>query len=194
MILASVFLMERTNSSQKLFVLLSLIGVVYISLMKPTSGNSGSLLGFALLLFSSLGNAVNLVFVRKLVPKFGFQKITSIGILSGFIFFNGFYFVDLMRTEELSTYFQGISHPSFLFSLLFLGVLSTLGTSLLANYSLRGLEASRASIFNHLGTVISILAGVILLNESLYVYQILGGSLIIVGIIGTNYFAQKPQQ
>ncbi len=192
MILASFFLKESTNTLQKLFAFLSLFGMVYISLMKPMEGNSGNLLGIGLLLFSSLGSATNLILVRKLVPRYGFQKITSLGVLSGFLFFNGLYLAERIAKGQISTYFQGISHPPFLFSLLFLGILSTLGSSLLANYALRVLEASRTSIFNHLATVISILAGVILLQESIHDYQILGGILIIIGVIGTNYFSKKP--
>lgn len=191
MILASFFLKEKTNIIQKFFVFLSLFGVVYISLMKPMSGNTGSLLGVFLLLFSSLSNAINLVFIRKLVPKYGFQKITSIVIFSGFIFFNGLYLVNKIINGEVNTYFQGMTHEPYLISLFYLGVLSTLGSSLLANYALRSLEASRTIIFNHLATIISILAGVIILNETLHEYQVLGGLFIILGVIGTNYFANK---
>lgn len=191
MMLASFFLKEKTNNLQKFFVFLSLFGVVYISLMKPMSGNPGSLLGVFLLFLSSLSNAINLVFIRKLVPKYGFQKITSIVIFSGFVFFNGLYLANKIIQGEVSTYFQGISHKPYLLSLLFLGVFSTLGSSLLANYALRSLEASRTSIFNHLATIISIFAGVIVLNETLHGYQILGGLFIILGVVGTNYFANK---
>ncbi len=47
------------------------------------------------------------------------------------------------------------------------------------------------SIFNHLGTVISIAAGVLILKESLAGFQIIGAVLIIIGVIGTNYFARS---
>ncbi|NLB19958.1 MAG: DMT family transporter, partial [Clostridium sp.] len=103
MILASFFLKEKTNNLQKFFVFLSLFGVVYISLMKPMSGNPGSLLGVFLLFLSSLSNAINLVFIRKLVPKYGFQKITSIVIFSGFVFFNGLYLANKIIQGEVST-------------------------------------------------------------------------------------------
>ncbi len=194
MTLAALFLNEKTNTRQKFFVLLSLSGVIYISLMKPLDGNSSSLFGIILLLFSSLGSAANMVLVRKMVPKYGFQKITTMGIVSGFLFFNGIYIIERVSTGQTSSYFRGVSHPSFLWSLLFLGVLSTLGSSLLANYALKGLEASRASIFTHLATIISILAGMVILNESLYGYQILGGLLIIIGVIGTNYYSNKSKK
>ena len=80
MILASFFLKEKTNNLQKFFVFLSLFGVVYISLMKPMSGNPGSLLGVFILILSSLNNAINLVIIRKKDTKYEFQKITSISL------------------------------------------------------------------------------------------------------------------
>lgn len=48
------------------------------------------------------------------------------------------------------------------------------------------IEASKMSVFSNLGTVISIIAGVIFLKEEIYYYHILGSILIIIGVIGAN--------
>ncbi|HSR04311.1 MAG TPA: DMT family transporter [Proteiniclasticum sp.] len=191
MILATVILKEKTARKQKIFMLISLTGVVYISLMKGAELSISSLTGYVLLLLSSLSSAMNLVLIRKLVRNHSFMKLTFVAITTGFIIFN---LVNLMlhiNEGSLHTYFYPLRTPSFLLGVLFLGVLSTLGTSLLSNFALSRLEASRMSIFNHLGTVISIFAGVLLLQEHLKYYQVIGAVLIIIGVIGTNYFAKK---
>ena len=194
MILATLILKEKTKRMQKLFMLVSLSGVVYISLMKGTELSLESLTGYGLLLLSSLSSAMNLVLIRKLVKDHSFMKLTSVAITTGFILFNLINLTLHLMEGHLESYFSPLGTPSFLLGVLFLGVLSTLGTSLLSNFALSRLEASRMSIFNHLGTVISIFAGVLLLREHLRYYQVIGALLIITGVIGTNYFAADKRE
>lgn len=194
MILATLILKEKTKRMQKLFMLVSLSGVVYISLMKGAEISFESLTGYGLLLLSSLSSAMNLVLIRKLVKDHSFMKLTSVAITTGFILFNLLNLTLHLMEGNIMRYFSPLKTPSFLLGVLFLGVLSTLGTSLLSNFALSRLEASRMSIFNHLGTVISIFAGVLLLHEHLRYYQVIGALLIIIGVIGTNYFAADKRE
>ena len=194
MILATLILKEKTKRMQKLFMLVSLSGVVYISLMKGAEISFASLTGYGLLLLSSLSSAMNLVLIRKLVKDHSFMKLTSVAITTGFILFNLVNLTLHLMEGNIMSYFSPLKTPSFLLGVLFLGVLSTLGTSLLSNFALSRLEASRMSIFNHLGTVISIFAGVLLLHEHLRYYQVIGALLIIIGVIGTNYFAADKRE
>lgn len=194
MILATLILKEKTKRMQKLFMLVSLSGVVYISLMKGAEISFESLTGYGLLLLSSLSSAMNLVLIRKLVKNHSFMKLTSVAITTGFILFNLINLTLHLMEGNIMRYFSPLKTPSFLLGVLFLGVLSTLGTSLLSNFALSRLEASRMSIFNHLGTVISIFAGVLLLHEHLRYYQVIGALLIIIGVIGTNYFAADKRE
>lgn len=194
MILATLILKEKTKRMQKLFMLVSLSGVVYISLMKGAEVSVESLTGYLLLLLSSFSSAMNLVLIRKLVKDHSFMKLASVAITTGFILFNLINLTLHLMEGRLESYFSPLGTPSFLLGVLFLGVLSTLGTSLLSNFALSRLEASRMSIFNHLGTVISIFAGVLLLREHLRYYQVIGALLIITGVIGTNYFAADKRE
>lgn len=191
MLLAALILKEKTKSAQKIFMLISLAGVLYISLMKGTDLTRGSLMGYALLLCSSLSSAANIVLIRKKIRDHSFLKLTAVAIVSGFIIFTSINVVMHLADGRMNEYFTPLRTPSFLIGVMFLGILSTLGTSLLSNFALTRLEASRMSIFNHLGTVISIVAGVVLLNETLKGFQIVGAVLIIIGVIGTNYFARS---
>ena len=47
------------------------------------------------------------------------------------------------------------------------------------------------SVFANLGTVISIIAGVLILNEDIFYYHIIGSVLIISGVLGTNFLGRK---
>ncbi len=78
----------------------------------------------------------------------------------------------------------------FVFAMLYLSILSSLGTSYLSNYALSRLPAAQMSVFNNLATLITILAGVVFLQESFYYYHAIGTILIIAGIIGVNNFGK----
>lgn len=194
MLLASLILKEKTKPLQKIFMLISLSGVLYISLMKETDLTRGSLMGYMLLLLSSLSSAANIVLIRKKVRDHSFLKLTSVAITAGFIVFSTINIILHLADHRINEYFLPLMTPSFLMGVIYLGVLSTLGTSLLSSFALTRLEASRMSIFNHLGTVISILAGVLILKESLEGYQVAGAILIIIGVMGTNYYGKSHDQ
>ena len=187
MILAGFLLQEKSSGRQKFFMMLSLFGVFYISYMKGLSFSNTSLYGLILMLFSATASASSNVLSRKFSRRYGFLKITALAITVGFLVFNLLNFALHLFNGNLVQYFDPLKNRTYLLAVIFLGTLSTLGTSLLSNYSLSKLEASRMSIFTHLGTVISIIAGVVFLHESLYAYHILGAILILLGVIGTNY-------
>jgi drug/metabolite transporter (DMT)-like permease len=79
----------------------------------------------------------------------------------------------------------------FLLFTFYLGVFATLLTSFLSNYILSKIPASQMSVFANLSTVISIVAGAVILNETIYFYHWIGAFFIITGVIGTNAFKQK---
>jgi len=66
-------------------------------------------------------------------------------------------------------------------------------TSYLSTYALSILPAFQMSVFGNLTTVITIGAGIIFLNESFYFYHIIGTVLIVLGVIGVNYFRGKEE-
>lgn len=81
----------------------------------------------------------------------------------------------------------------FIISILYLGILSSLGTSYLSNYALSKIEASKMSVFSNFSTLITILAGIIFLQEPFHFYYFIGSVIIIIGVIGTNYFGYRRE-
>jgi len=47
------------------------------------------------------------------------------------------------------------------------------------------------SVFSNFATLITILAGVLFLQEDFHLNHLIGGIMIIIGVIGTNYFGRK---
>ncbi|MBT2763616.1 DMT family transporter [Paenibacillus sp. ISL-20] len=186
LLLASLFLKERSSWAQKLFTVLSVTGIISIFVLKGVSFETSSTLGIVLILLSALSNAIYSVMARKLTQKQSVLDITFIMSMIGFVLFNLMSAAQHAAQGTLVHYFDPFLHPSFVWAVLYLGVLSSLGTSLLSNYALSQMEASRMGIFNNLATVVTIFGGVAFLNEDLAYYHVIGAALVIIGVIGNS--------
>lgn len=186
MLLSSIFLKEKTTKIQKASILLSVMGVIYIFLMKG-AGFGTNVLGILLLLLSNLSFAGYSILARTVSKEFTINEASFMMITMGFVVFNSVGIGTHMIKGTLREFFLPLKSFEFTISILYLGILSTLGTSLLTNYVLSKIEAAKMSVFANLGTVITIFAGVFFLKEPLYYYHIIGSLMIIAGVIGTNY-------
>ncbi|MEJ8545804.1 DMT family transporter [Brevibacillus borstelensis] len=191
MILAAYFLKEFTNGLQKVFTLLSVAGVVYLFASKGIDLKEASLTGTILVFLSALSLAAYNVMARKVVTKHHYMDVTYVMTVFGFLFFNGMSVVRHIPAGTLSDFFQPLANPSFFISVLYLGVLSSLVTSFLSNYALSHIEASKMSVCNQISTLVTIIAGVIWLNEKVEIFHVVGGVLILIGVVGTNVYASK---
>ncbi|WP_301171969.1 DMT family transporter [Brevibacillus nitrificans] len=194
LLLASFLLKESSTWLQKASTFLSVSGVIYMFAMKGGAVGAGSSMGTVLILLSALSQAGYSVLARKMTRSFHYIDITFMVSLIGFLFFNGWAVSRHLAAGELGTFWAPLGNPLFLASILFLGILSSLVTSLLNNFALSKLEASRLSVFNNLSTLVTVVAGVLFLQEQLSFYHLLGGLLIIAGVIGTNYFGMKAKR
>lgn len=125
---------------------------------------------------------------RILTRDFTNIELSYMMITISFIVYNCIAIGNHLIKGTIKEFFIPLSNSSFIIAILYLGILSSLVTSLLTNYILSKIEASRMSVFSNLGTVITILAGAVYLNEKIHYYHIVGSILIIGGVVGANYF------
>lgn len=185
-IIAKIFLKESNTTIQTLFMILSVFGIVFINVMKGNSLGYGSVLGCLFIIISAFSVAFYNVFIKKISKDYSFIQISYVVIISGFIIFNIAYLVQSIVSESISNYFNAFMNIRFIISILFLSIFSSFVTILLATYALSKLKATTVSLSQNLSTVISILAGVILLNEKLYYYSYIGIVCVLVGTLGFN--------
>jgi drug/metabolite transporter (DMT)-like permease len=187
-ILGAYFLKEIPSIKQTCAIITSVAGVVLIALMDSSNSTGTSLLGVLLLLGAVFSAAAFSITSRKLSNHFTPFEITYFMVFLGTICFNGLLFVQLMLEKSLSSYFIPLTKPTFITSILYLGIMSSIIAYFLINYSLSKLQASKTSVFANISTIVSIIGGVIFLKESFYFYHIIGSILILLGVWGTNYF------
>ncbi|MDD4320755.1 MAG: DMT family transporter [Acidaminococcaceae bacterium] len=191
MILASIFLKETTSSLQKIALSLSVLGVIYIFFMQGISWKSANFIGIVLIMFSALSSACYNVMARKITKKYRLIDITYVMTTIGFISFNILSVTDHLIKNTLDSYFAPFMNTTFVISVLYLGILSSLLTSLLSNYTLSKIAASKMSVFSNLATLITVIAGSVFLHEQIEYYHIIGAAMIILGIIGINFLGHK---
>ena len=192
-ILASLILKERSSTRQKLFITMSVFGVMFIFFMQgmQQGGLELSMLGVLFILLSAFSSALYNVFARRATQSYDVFTITYLMTTLGFIVFNLMAFFQHLQAGDWNTYVAPLREPSFIIAILFLGMLSSFGTSFLSNYALSKIEAGRMSVFGNLATLITVIAGVVFLNETLESYHWIGGLLILIGVIGTTMSPKK---
>lgn len=191
--LSVLFLKERVNKIQVMFMSLSMLGVIYISWMNgfELEATTTKWIGILFLFLSCLSISSYAVLSRHLSVAFTPLQLTYIMVTFGALFFNVFTIFIKLEDGDIFGYFLLFKNKNFLLSILFLGVLSTLISSLLSNYVLSKLSATKVSIFSNLSTVISIIAGAIFLKEEVQLYHLIGSMMIILGVLGMNWYKEK---
>ncbi|KPV59615.1 transporter [Paenibacillus sp. A3] len=191
MVLASVFLKEATTVLQKLSIFLSVFGVVFIFVMKGSRIDLANMTGIFLLFLTCVAFAGYSVLARSLSKQFSPAETTYFVLGVGFVVF---LIVSLASHASAGTFNQftaPLVDGTFLVSIFYLGVISSLVTALTANYILSKMEASKMSVFSNLATIVSIASGALFLGEEVTVYHLIGSVMIIAGVLGTNLLGRK---
>ncbi|XMB65853.1 EamA family transporter [Mycoplasmatota bacterium zrk1] len=190
-ILSALFLNEKPTKLQLITIFISVSGVFYINLMRQSSGEEVNYLGLILLLGAVISAAIFNTLSRRSSREFNSYELTYSMMLSGMIVFNGIAVFQGIAEGNLENYFMPLLNRSIIAPILYLSVVASICGFFLVNYSLSKLEAHVSSIFANIATIVSILAGTIILGESFYYYQIIGSVLIIAGVYGTVKFRRK---
>lgn len=177
------FLREQVGLRQWLLVLTSVLGVILIVLGGSPARFGLHTLGVASLILAVLSAAAYNILSRRLSSKYSPIEITTVMMIMGAVFFNGF---RLLTTNAGTSYFQPFLKQNSFIALVYLGILSSVGAFFLMNYMLKRLPAFRVATFVNLTTVVSIIAGVVFRGEHFGILHLIGGILILIGVWGIN--------
>lgn len=189
-ILGAYFLNEKPSVKQIIFIITSVAGVALIGVLGSSGDSGSSVWGIFLLLGAVLSAAFFSIISRKISKDFNPIEITYFMMLSGAICFNFILILDHMINKKISSFFEPLKSTTFITSVLYLGILSSIVAYFLINYALSKIEASKTSVFSNISTIVSIAGGVIFLKESFHLYHVIGSILILVGVWGTNYYSK----
>lgn len=191
LIMASVVLKERSSCGQIVGILTSIAGVIYIFYNNGITTQTDSFKGNLLIIACVLAIVTYYILGRRINKEFDARDITFFMILTACVIFNATALLLHAAEGNMSAYFEPLVHKEFIFSILYLGVLSSLVTSFFNNYALSVMSASQVAVFNNLSPVITIAGGSVILGEQLHAYHIIGAVLVIAGVTATMVFKKK---
>lgn len=186
--LGAILLRERPTGRQWIGIVVSILGVVLVSV--GGTGGRNTVGGCLCLLAAYFVGSFYSLYVRKLTKQFSAFELTYIMFTVGFVFFAVLAFVQY-GGETAGMLRFALGHSKFILSILYLGGLASCGAYMLANYSLSRLTVARSTIFGNFGTVVSVLAGVAIMGDDFTWISAVAFALIMGGIWIVNRFAAK---
>lgn len=193
-VMSALVLHESPMPLQILFIILSVSGVIFVVFMQGADESRAGWLGPAVLMGAVLSAAGFNIMSRRSSASFKPFEITFVMMWVGALVFNILAVYIHWSAGSISTFFQPLSNPLVISSLLYLGIGSSVVAFFLVNYSLSQLPASQSAVFANLTTVVSIAAGVFFRNEPFYWYHAVGAGMIVTGVWGTNYVGHRTKR
>ena len=186
---ASLFLKEYAGKGQKFFLIVSVMGVIFIFVMNDLQLAAHSLKGTILILLSSIAAALYNVVARTVTKQYSLFTLTYVMTFFGFVTFNSMAVINHIINQSISTFLYPSQIVHFSFQSYILGHYRfTVYCFFIKLCIISILPASKMSVFSNLATLITIIAGVIFLHESIHYYHVVGAMIILAGVIGANYF------
>ena len=191
MLLSAVILKERPTFLQWVFTTISIIGVSVISFLS-SDGNKNYNLGIILLIGAVMCATIfNILSRKQSAATSPFERTYA-------MFFIGFVGFNIIATIKYKSQFiplvlDSFKHSEFIIAIFYLAVISSVLAFLIYNFATTNITVIEASSFSNIITVVTVLAGVFILNESLKLWDYILCGIIIMGVWGVNWFVSPAK-
>ena len=187
---AAPILGEKPTWGQLLFSLLSVGGVVGIGLMSRGSGALDGV-GVAALVVAVCAAAAYTLLGRGISGRFTpFERAYMMVAVGSAVF------TPLALAQcrgSLAAYVRPLAEPSYLLSILFLGLGCSVVAFFLSCYTITYLTVAREMVFSNLTTAVSVFAGAVFLHEPFSPPGLVCCAVILLGIYGVQRTARKEE-
>ena len=187
-ILADVFISRESVS--KLQVVCAAACVAGVALVETGGETRISFLGFFCLLMTLVCDVGYYILSRRASRQFSPLEVTYVMFLMGMIVFVPAALIQ-GRGQMAELFLPAIQSAPFWGSVVFLGAVSSVGAYGLLNYANATLTNSEASLIGNIATVVSVLAGVLLLGDPFSPLQAIGVVVILIFVTLANLPKRK---
>jgi drug/metabolite transporter (DMT)-like permease len=175
-LLSVIFIGERFSILKMAGIIISFIGIIFISINSIT--NILSIVSIILILLASIAWCVYTIISKDVLERYDAMFVTSLSMVFGTVFLLPFVSkmpADLVRLNTIE-----------IFSLAFLVVFATFIAFYLNFKGLQMLTASRASVFYYLSPLFTIISAYFIIHEAITATIIIGGIMVIGGVALVN--------
>ena len=181
--LGALFLHETPSRAQVLFSLLSISGVIIMTLMQSAEGEIHPL-GVVLLFGAVLTGVSFNIISRRISAQYSALERTYVMMLVAALCFT---VLALFETRfDARILLAPLAHARFIIAILYISVVSSVLAFLMINYASNTLPVAKTTAFCNLTTVISLFAGVVFLHEPFGALSLLASVMIVLGIWGVQ--------
>ncbi len=185
MIIAMIFLKEYPTRRQAFFCFFPIVGVIILTLSASKAGAIQKPIGILFLILTCVFSSVYKNANRKASQSFdSFERSLLVISASAAVFT---LWAGLKGDLTGEGFIQPLKQPSYLLSVLVLGLLCSLAANLLVNFAVSRMPVVKLSSFGAVSTLVTILSGV-LAGEPMTFWIALGAVLILWGV----YQVTKP--
>ena len=185
LVASTLVLKKKPTKIQIIGILITLIGVM-ITVFAIGATSSLSIIGYVFLIMAVISYALYSVFVEKATEYTGIET-TYIMILIGAIVFGTVAICEaLIQGSFVELVTLPFQYSSFAMAVLYQGIGSSIIAFFLSNVAISKIGVNRTSSFIGVATVVSIVAGAVVLKETFTIYQIIGAVVIIIGVYTAN--------
>ena len=187
--LSALILKERASRTQMLGIIISTIGIILIVLSQSLSA-SLNIWGYIGLITAVLTYSLYAVWLVQETSFSGLEKTYVMMMAAGIGFFGLAIIEHVMQGSIRSFWTMPLQDMEFLASILYLALGSSVIAFFASNRAIVLLGPSGAASYAGLSTLITIIASVLILNESFGLWQILASILVLGGV----YIANQPRR
>ena len=185
LIASALLLDEKPTRMQVAGILVTLAGVL-VTVLAVSAASSLSMPGYAFLLIAVVSYALYSVFVSRAGGYTG-AEITYVMLLIGAALFILLAAAEAgLRGELAALMLLPFRKPGFLAAVVYQGIGCSVFAFFLSNLAIAKIGVNHTSSFIGIATVVSILAGALLLREAFLALQIIGAAVIIAGVYLAN--------
>lgn len=187
-IMSRAWLGERITVLQGASILMSVSGVLLIAIKDVARAGPANAMGLALLFLAVCSAAVFNIISRRVSGQFTPFETTFVMMWVGAVSFSLPLLVAQGAQAFAASFSAVLASWQLMMAVVYLGVLSSVVAFFLVNYTLSHLPATQSAIFANVGTLVAVLAGVLVRSEPFHWYSALGVAMIILGVWGANRF------
>lgn len=182
-IIGRIVLGEKSTKLQMVFVVVTVAALVILIILNATDINL-NVTGLAIMTVSSIFMACQNVSARYVRGVFQPIEITTTIAVGGSAIFISASIIRAIVKHDFAALIEPLRHGDFVIWASFLGIFCILLSAQFMAYMLAHMEIIQCTIFNSASTLVSIIAGALILGEPLYIYHYICGAIILAGVVG----------
>ena len=182
-VIGRIVLGEKSTPLQLFFVILTVCALVVLVILNATNIKL-NFTGMVMMTVSSIFMACQNVSARYIRGVFLPIEITATISYMGTAVFAAASIVRGIADGNFTALFEPLTHPWFILWVSYLGVFCILLSAQFMSYMLAHMEIIQSTVFSSASTLVSIIAGALILGEPLMWYHFVCGAVIMAGVIG----------